>query len=76
MSRTCDSMKQCSNNVNTSKQDCIDITHTNRFAVLWVDSSQDECDSLDFNMVKYPDASCTMRGVQDGRNVGMHDKIR
>ena len=42
----CDSVKQGSNNVNTSEHDYVDVT--NRFAVLCVGSSEDEDDSLDF----------------------------
>ena len=62
MSHTCDSMKQGSNNVNTSKHECMDVTHTNLFALLCVDSFEDEGDSLDFDTVKYPDVSCTVKG--------------
>ena len=48
-------------NVNTSDQDCVDV---NRFAVLFVDSSEDEGDSLDHDTVNNPDASYTARGFR------------
>ena len=75
MSRTSDPMKQGSNNVNTSKQDCVDVTHANRFAVLCVDNSEDEGDSLDLDTVNGPDVSCTVRGFQGGQSVGIHNKL-
>ena len=75
MSHTRVVMELNNNNVNTSEQDCVDITHVYRFAVLCVDSSKDEGDSLDFDMVNNPDASCTVRGFQGGESVGMHSKL-
>ena len=70
-----DVIKQNNNNVNTSEQDCVDITHVNHFAVLCVDSSEDEGDSLDLDTVNDPDASCTVRGFQGGESVGKHSKL-
>ena len=75
VSRTVVVMKLNNNNVNTSEEDCVDITHVNHFAVLCVDSSEDEGDSLDFDTVTDPDASCTVRGFQGGESVGMHSKL-
>ena len=70
-------MFQClgvgTDNVNTSEQDCIDVTQSNRFAVVCVDSYED--DSLDLEMVKDPDASCMFSGPQGGQSVGLHDKL-
>ena len=60
------------NNNNTSEQDFVDIAHVNHFAVLCV---EDEGDSLDFDTVNNPDASCTVRGFQGGESVRMHDKL-
>ena len=76
MSHTGVVMKLSNNNVNSSEQDCVDITHVNHSAVLvlCVDSSEDEGDSLDFEMVSGPDASCTVREFQGGESVGMHSK--
>ena len=75
MSRTCDVVKQGSNNVNTSEHDCVDATHVNSFAVLCLDSYEDEGDSLDFVRVNDPDVFCTVSGFQGGESVGMHNKF-
>ena len=45
-------VKQCNKVTNTNDQGCFIITNTNRFAVLYVDSSEDEGDSLDSVTVK------------------------
>ena len=58
------------NNVNITEQDCNDFVHDNRFAVLCVDSSEDEGDSLEFDTVNNPDTFCTVRGCQGGESVG------
>ena len=75
MPRTGVVMELNNNNVNTSEQDCVDITHVNRLAVVCIDSSEDEGDSLDFDTINNPDASCTVRGVQGGESVGMYSKL-
>ena len=74
-SRTGVVMKLDNNDVSTSEQDCTDFTHVNRFAVLCVDSSEDEGDSLDFDTVNSSDASCTVRGCQGGESVGIHSNL-
>ena len=61
--------------MNISDQDCNDFVHVNRFAVLCVDSSEDEDDSLDFDTVNTPDAFCTVRGCQGGESVGIHSNL-
>ena len=58
------------NNVNITEQDCNDFVHDNRFAVLCVDSSEDEGDSLEFDTVNNPDTFCTVKGCQGGESVG------
>ena len=58
------------NNVNSTEQDCNDFVHDNRFAVLCVDSSEDEGDSLEFDTVNNPDTFCTVKGCQGGESVG------
>ena len=68
-------MELNNNNINTSEQDCINLTHFNRYAVLCVDSSEDEGDSLDFDTVNNPDASYSVRGFQGGESVGIHSKL-
>ena len=65
-------VKLSNNSGNSSEHDCVDITHVNHFAVLCVDSSEDEGDSLDFEMVNGPDTSCTVRELQGGESVEMH----
>ena len=64
VSCTGDVVKLNNSNVNTSEQGCVDITHVNRFAILCIDSSEDEGDSLNFDTVNDPDASCTFRVVK------------
>ena len=59
-------VKQCSKVVNTNDQDCVNITDTNRFAVLYVDSSEDEGDSLDSVTVKDSILSCNVKKFQSG----------
>ena len=53
-------VKQCSKVTNTNDQDCFNVTDTNRFAVLYVDSSEDEGDSLDSVTVKH---SCSVHNI-------------
>ena len=68
-------VKQSKKVINTSDQDCFNVTETNRFAVLYVDSSEDEGDSLDSVTVKDSVLSCNDKEFQSGRTVGMHDEI-
>ena len=68
-------VKQCNKVVNTNDQDCFNITDTNRFAVLYVDSSEDEGDSLDSVTVKDSLPSRNVKEFQSGRTVETYAKI-
>ena len=68
-------VKQSKKVINTSDHDCFNVIDTNRFAVLYVDSSEDEGDSLDSVTVKDSVLSCNDKKFQSGRTVGMHDEI-
>ena len=63
------------NNVNITEQDCTDFVHANHFAVLCVDSSEDEGDSREFDTVNNPDTFCTVKGCQGGESVGIHGNL-
>ena len=72
---TCSSVNQNHKVVNMEKQDCDIIVDTNRFAVLYVDSSEDEGDSLDSLTVKDSDASFNGKKSQSGQSVVIHGKL-
>ena len=61
--------------VNIRNQDCDIIVDTNRFAILYVDSSEDEGDSLDSLTVKDSDASSNGKKSQSGQSVVIHGKL-
>ena len=69
------SVNQSNKVVNTNDQDCFNITNTNCFAVLYVDSSENEGDSLDSVMVKDSVTSHDGKEVQSGQTVEIHEKI-
>ena len=71
----CNSVNQSNKFVNINDQDCCNITNTNHFAVLYVDSSKDEGDSLDSVTVKDSVTSCNGKEFQSGQTVEIHEKI-
>ena len=74
-SRTNVVLKSEKNNVNITKQDCNNFVYANRFAVLCVDSSEDEGDSLEFDTVNNLDTFCTVKGCQGGESVRIHSNL-
>ena len=61
--------------MNITKQDCNNFVHANRFAVLCVDSSEDEGGCLEFDTVNNPDTFCTVKGCQGGESVRIHTNL-
>ena len=71
----CNSVNQSDKVVNINDLDCDNITNTDCFAVLYVDSSEDGGDPLDSVTVKDSDASYNGKEFQSGQTIVIHRKI-